>query len=79
MALRGKMAELLCKQDPARYEQHLQYDRRKIEHYMDVQLSKAVYGTVQAALRDLKISHTSDDTISQIIKNCQHVSETWLP
>ena len=102
------MAELLCKQDPARYEQYLQYDRRKNEHYMDVQLSKAVYGTVQAALRfyedlsgflesegfvvnpydfcvfnkmindkqctilfhvdDLKISHTSDDTISEIIK-----------
>ena len=51
MVLRGKLAVLLCKQNPSKYDQHLKFDHNKKEHYIHVKLKKAVYGTLQAALR----------------------------
>ena len=51
MALRGKLAELLCKQNPSKYDQHLKFDHNKKEYYIHVKLKKSVYGTLQAALR----------------------------
>ena len=51
MVLRGKLAELLCKQNPSKYDRHLKFDRKNKEHYIYVRLKEAVYGTLQAALR----------------------------
>ena len=51
IVLRGKLATLFCKTNPAKYDPHLKYDRKKSEHYIYARLKKSLYGTLQAALR----------------------------
>jgi len=51
MVLRGKMAELLCEIDPEKYEAHKRWDEKKGEYIIYTTLSKAVYGTIQGAIR----------------------------
>jgi hypothetical protein len=48
MVLEGKMAELLVKIDPKLYHKNLLIEKGKPVMY--VQLKKALYGTLQAAL-----------------------------
>ena len=51
IVLRGKLATLFCKTNPAKYDPHLKYDRKKNEHYIYAKLKKSLYGTLQGALR----------------------------
>ena len=51
IVLREKLAALFCKTNPAKYDPHLKYDRKKNEHYIYGSLKKSLYGTLQAALR----------------------------
>jgi hypothetical protein len=48
MKLEGKMAELLVRMDPQLYRKHIQLERGKQVLY--VELKKALYGTLKAAL-----------------------------
>jgi len=51
MVLREKMAELLCEIDPEKYEAHKRWDEKKGEYIIYTTLNKAVYGTIQGAIR----------------------------
>jgi len=49
IVLRGKMAELLCQTNPTKYRPHLRFGND--EPYINAQLNKALYGTLQGTLR----------------------------